>query len=231
MVSIEYNGGLGNKFFQYVAAYIFAKKFNLNIQTSPTYNSFNLPILEGDKYEDEIIDVDDNNFLVLLKSEKLKNAHYKFIGFYQIKEFILDYRDEIKSIFELKYDDVDKNLVFVIYRIGDIVGTMNMLPIEYYIEMLKALKCKGGYITSDTLNHKNILYLSHMFNLEIYDNDANGTIDFAKNFNNLILSEGTFSWWIGFLSNAKNIIYNERPRFWHGDIFVLPEWKGVKFFN
>jgi hypothetical protein len=29
------------------------------------------------------------------------------------------------------------------------------------------------------------------------------TINFAKNFNNLVLSQGTFSWWIAFLSKAK----------------------------
>jgi hypothetical protein len=55
------------------------------------------------------------------------------------------------------------------------------------------------------------------------------TIDFAKNFNNLVLSEGSFSWWIGFLSHANNVYYNERPRFWHGDIFVVSKWKKLKY--
>ncbi len=67
------------------------------------------------------------------------------------------------------------------------------------------------------------------FNLEIYNASPLNTIDFAKNFKNLVLSEGTFSWWIGFLSNANNIYFNERERFWHGDIFVFPEWKALKY--
>lgn len=229
MVSIIYAGRLGNNYFQYVAAYIFAKKFNLSLITPPIYNVFILPIIQGNIYDNQVIDVNDDNYLNLLKSDKIENAHYRFVGFYQIKEFILEYRDEIKAIFDLKYNNVDKNLVFVSYRIGDILNTKNILPIEYYIEALNKLNCIGGFISSDTLNHPNILELSKMYNLELYDNDANNTINFAKNFNNLVLSEGTFSWWIGFLSNAENIIYNERPRFWHGDIFVLPEWKFLNY--
>jgi hypothetical protein len=231
MVSIIYAGRLGNNFFQYAAAYIFAKKFNLTIITPPIYNIFNLPIIQGNIYDNQVIDINDDNYLSLLKSDKIENAHYRFVGFYQIKEFILEYHNEIKSIFNLKYNDVDKNLVFITYRIGDILNTKNMLPIEYYINALHSLNCSGGFISSDTLNHPNVLMLANDFNLKLYDNSPNETINFAKNFNNLILSEGTFSWWIGFLSNAKNIIYNERPRFWHGDIFVLPEWKVINISN
>jgi hypothetical protein len=53
-------------------------------------------------------------------------------------------------------------------------------------------------------------------------------IDFGKNFNNIILSEGTFSWWIGFLSQAETIFCNKRDYFWHGDIF-LDRWKKLSW--
>lgn len=229
MVSIIYAGRLGNNYFQYAAAYIFAKKFKLSIITSPISNFFNLPKCEGNTFDNKIVDVDDNNFLELLNSESIEKAHYRFVGFYQIKNFILEYENEIKSIFNLSYDIVDKKSVFVIYRIGDILGTNNMLPIEYYIEALKNLNCNEGFISSDSPDHPNVLKLSEYFNLKIYYKDPNETINFAKNFNNLVLSEGTFSWWIGFLSNAEKIIYNKRPRLWHGDIFVSPEWKFLNY--
>jgi hypothetical protein len=229
MVSINYNGRTGNNLFQYVAAYIFAKKFNLKISSYIVDNNFNLPSLENGIIGDTKIDVDDSNFMDLLESNSLELAHYSFVGYYQIKEFIIKYRNEIKSLFKLDYDNQDSNEVFVAYRIGDLEGLRQMLPIEYYQEALSKLNLKKGYITSDSPDHPNVINLMREFNLEIYDASPLDTINFAKNFNNLVLSEGSFSWWMGFLSKAENIYYNERSRFWHGDMFVIPEWKALKY--
>ena len=229
MVSINYSGRLGNNLFQYVAAYIFAKKFELKISSGVVENKFDLPLLTGESNYYNIVDVDDNNFMSLLESESLEDAHYRFIGYYQNRDFIIKYKSEIKSLFNLKFTEVPNDQVFVAYRIGDINGERQMLPIEYYQEALRKIGATNGFITSDTPNHPNIIQLSKDFNLIIYNELPLETIDFAKNFNNLVLSEGSFSWWIGFLSSAENIYYNERPRFWHGDMFVIPEWKPLKY--
>lgn len=229
MVSIIYNGRLGNNLFQYVAAYIFAKKFNFKISSGVVDNKFNLPSLYGNIHTNKIIDVDDNNFMFFLTSESLENAHYRFVGYYQLKDFILQYHNEIKKLFDLSYNPTPNDEVFVAYRIGDIEGIRQMLPLEYYKDALSKINATSGYITSDSPNHPNVIQLKNEFNLKNYNNSPIETIDFAKNFNNLVLSEGSFSWWIGFLSFAENIYYNERPRFWHGDIFVIPEWKPLKY--
>ncbi len=229
MVSIVYSGRLGNNLFQYVAAYIFAKKFHLKISSDVVENKFNIPSLTGIENNYPIIDVKDSNFMSLLESDYLKPAHYRFIGYYQNSDFILKYTSEIKSLFKLNFKETPKNQVFASYRIGDIGGKRQMLPIEYYQDALKKLNTNGGFITSDTPDHPNIIKLINEFNLTLYNNSPLETIDFAKNFSNLVLSEGSFSWWIGFLSSAENIYYNERPRFWHGDMFVLPEWKPLKY--
>lgn len=229
MVSIIYAGRLGNNLFQYVAAYIFAKKYNLKISSGIVENNFDLPSLAGDVTGGIIVEVNDDNFMTLLESEILEPAHYRFVGYYQNRDFILKYANEIRSLFNLTFTDIPKNEVFVAYRIGDIKGQRQMLPIEYYQEALRNINAKSGYITSDTLDHSNVAQLVNEFNLKLYNNSALETINFAKNFNNLVLSEGSFSWWMGFLSNAENIYYNERPRFWHGDIFVFPKWTPLKY--
>jgi hypothetical protein len=228
-VSIVYSGRLGNNLFQYIAAYIFAKKFNLKISSDIVPNNFDLPSLVGDITNDIVINVDDTNFMLLLESETLTTAHYRFIGYYQNKDFILKYHKEIKSLFNLKYTTVPNDEVFVAYRLGDIDGERSMLPIEYYQDALRTINVKSGYITSDTPSHPNVLQLIDEFNLKLYNDSPLETINFAKNFNHLVLSEGSFSWWMGFLSLAKNVYYNKRPWFWHGDMFVIPEWKELNY--
>lgn len=229
MVTINYKGRLGNNLFQYIAAYFFAKKFNYSMISNVVENCFILPQLNGLVYNNSELIVNDSNFLELLNSETIEPRHYIFDGFFQIKNFVLNYKNEIKSLFNLSYDEINKDEVFVMYRIGDIGGLRQMLPIEFYQDALTKISPKSGYITSDSPTHPNIIKLSKEFNLTIYNDTPIETINFAKNFNNLVLSEGSFSWWVGMLSNAKNIYYNQRERFWHGDIFVFPEWYSLNY--
>jgi hypothetical protein len=126
-VSINYNGRLGNHLFQYVAAFIFAKKFNLSLNTIFFDDKFKFPQLNGSVHVDNKLIVNDSNFLELLNSETIEPRHYIFDGFFQIKDFVLNYKNEIKSLFDLSYDEINKNEVFVMYRIGDIEGIRQML--------------------------------------------------------------------------------------------------------
>ena len=80
MVSILYGGRLGNNLFQYVAAYIFANKFGFKISSGIVENKFDLPSLTGKVIDGPLIDVDDNNFMSLIKSDKLDDGHYRFVG-------------------------------------------------------------------------------------------------------------------------------------------------------
>ena len=229
MITIVYKGRTGNNLFQYIAAYIFARKFNFKINTPVVKNIFNLPLLQGTEAVSKTIYVGNNNYMSLLESDTLKHAHYIFVGYYQIKDFISKYKEQIKSLFTLSYTETNKDDVFVAYRIGDMEGKRSMLPLEYYQHALRELNAKSGFIASDTMDHPNVIHLIKEFTLKPYNNTPLEQINFAKNFNNLVLSEGTFSWWIGFLSQAQNIYYNLRPRFWHGDIFVMPDWKPLEY--
>lgn len=230
MVTIVYQGRLGNNLFQYAAAYIFARKFGFALSARMPNSIFELPlptttgIEKSDSLLRETIEVGNENFMALLRQDSVKNAHYRFKGFYQLRDFILEHGDEIRGMFSLDYQEQNPSDVFVAYRIGDIANLRQMLPIQYYQEALTRLGAKSGYITSDSPDHPNVKKLSEQFNLKVFRDTADRTIDFAKNFDNLVLSEGSYSWWIGFLSKAKNIYYNDRERFWHGDMFVLPDW-------
>ncbi len=80
---------------------------------------------------------------------------------------------------------------------------------------------------TDTPEHSLVKELIGSYNLRILNGSPAECLAFAKNFNKLILSSGTFSWWIGFLSKAETIYYPIPSKPWHGDIFVYPEWQGI----
>ena len=102
IVSISYAGRLGNHLFQYCAAYIFANKFGFKIISNTVENIFDLPILSGNYFEIPIIEVTDDNFLDLLESPYLNPAHYRFVGYFQLKGFVEKYENDIKKIQKLK---------------------------------------------------------------------------------------------------------------------------------
>jgi hypothetical protein len=100
-----------------------------------------------------------------------------------------------------------------------------MLPLEYYEDAISKINFTKGYISSDTIEHEFCQKLINKYNLIPFNSFSPiDVIDFAKNFKNIILSDGTFSWWMGFLSDNSKIICNERDYKWFGDIF-LNEWE------
>lgn len=229
MITINYQGRLGNNIIQYFAGKILAEKNNLQLN----YNSSVLDYWH--KYFDihhnnkgmigkDIEYISDDNFLDKL-SNPLSNKHYILNGFFQKKDFLHTYSKYIRDSFSLSYDEIDKNHVFVHYRMGDTENSRSMLPIDYYKEALSKINYDIGYISSDSIGHPYIIELCNKYNLKPIQLSPLDTINFAKNFQQIVLSEGTFSWWIGFLSKAEYVIFNKRSYNWFGrDIFDFPEW-------
>lgn len=163
------------------------------------------------------------NNLVFDELLDLKNIDngINYDGYFQTKKFISEYKDEILSHFTLKYENVDKNKVFVHVRLDD--ARKYNKGIEYYRKALDSLNVLSGYISSDSPDDELVKTLIKEYNLILYNDTPIKTINFAKDFNNIILSKGTFSFWIGYLSKAENIIYPDNASF-HGDIF-LDKWE------
>jgi hypothetical protein len=234
MVTIEYQGRLGNNIIQYLAGYIFAKKHNFKLSTPPSSYSgnfggfFKFKEFHGERVGDSLVVVNDENFLKLLESDSLGNNHYHFDGFFQTKQFLEKYKTDLLDIFTLHYENTPHDFVFVHYRIGDIIDDRRMLPLEYYKEALDKIKPKGGYISSENINHHFCTQLITEYKLTPYQSDPLSTINFAKNFNNIILSEGTFSWLMGFLSNSEKIYCNSRDYRWCGDI-NMSNWNNLSW--
>lgn len=223
MIYINYQGRFGNNLFQYFAASILSEKFNQSI-----FNRFTNKIFEynidhnNDVYDDNLIVTDENIFEIL----KLKSIDKNLLlnGFFQNRT-ILEFLKLNKYLFSC--NDLQKSGTFVHVRLGDISNDEACCSIEYYRKALKGLN--GGYISSDSPHHDIIKNLSNEFGLQIFENSPENTIIFGCQFENKILSLGTFSWWIGFLGNQNNVIcpIQKEYREWHGDIFPFLNWKQV----
>ena len=238
--------------FMWAAAGLFCKKHNLflNMPTTlpkfknkpddpePVSTGFGEPNSSvqiktdfGLRYcEEPAIVVNTKNYLDLLNSEYVMDAHYLFRDYFQLKEIVLQ-REAIKQIYKCKVNKRDSKEVFVAFRLGDATFSRARLPLEYYDEAISRLYisgCNRGYITSENIEHPDVQFLINKFGLVPYTNHIPlEKINFAKDFDNLVLSEGSFSFWIGMLSEATNVYINDRRHIysWHGDVFVFPEWK------
>jgi hypothetical protein len=234
MITIQYQGRLGNNMIQYFAGRILAEKSGLFLSKNPHYDYwhkyFGIEAPNTMQIGTEIENIHEENFLNRLEQKQLPLKHYVLKGYFQKKIFLHTYKKYIKNIFNIIYNNTDPQQVFVHYRIGDTQNTKSMLPIEYYEDALSRIDCRGGYIASDSINHSNINKLYKTFNLIPINLSPIDTIHFGKNFNNLVLSEGTFSWWIGFLSKADRVVCNRRDYQWFGsDIFDFDNWQKLNW--
>ena len=244
MIEITKRGRLGNNIFQNVAAAMFSKKFDLKVKDYLQFESmeilgFKFP--SGTKsFDNEEILVNDNNYVSLFEKKEI-DCGLKFNGIFSnhIPEFIKNHKEEILSNFDLTYGEPNNDLL-VHVRLGDL--TRCNPGLEYYCKVIESLTYDKGYITTDEPDNELILALIKKYNLNLCKLRPANTIAYGKNFNNLILSKSTFSWWMAFLSKAENIIYpsyenyeGEEKNLWGTPALMLfrinNRWKGVSVTN
>ena len=242
-VKIKYRGRSGNNLIQYLAAKLFCEKHSLALETPPIcdgafftqgYNFGSPWGIEGNQGANTSnkpkITLTDDNFLDFFNSptQQIQENSYMMYGFFQGHGVIPAHWNKVRDYFKLTYDPKPSDHVFVAYRLGDLQNSSHMLPLEYYQTALRQLKFTEGFITSDSLSHPNIISLQEEFGLVPYNNgDPMDKISFAKNFKQIILSEGSFSFLMGFLSSGAHIICPRRPARWGGKFLTHPEWNGL----
>lgn len=236
MIKLQYRGRLGNNLIQYAAGHILAKRTGMTLDTAPetvyantgnykTSSSdeirittnfgdvFNIEPVTGYSNSDTI-ELNDKNYYNYLNNPNLEIG-YELAGYFQDSRLLCDHRTEILDLYQYNKSpeiNISPDDAFFACRFGDcLVTNRTYCTIEYIENQLKTNRSnfQRVYMTSDSLDHPPLVELINEYNITPYNNHPLHKILFASNFNNLILSAGSFSYWMAYLSEATNIVvYN-----------------------
>lgn len=230
------NGRLGNQIIRNLAVSLLAKKHNLKVDyyNKELINNLGIELFSGSNSYDNIQSLTDDNYFTVYNSDELNcdlNPNNNYFQTKEITNILYNYlhRDEIKSkiIENNKFKEryAKNNDLFVHIRLTD-VAQYNP-GITYYANAIKNIKFDNLYISTDDKNHNIIIELLQLYpSSQLIDYDETTTIQFASTCKDIILSHGTFSAVIGYLSFFSNVHYPiyELNKIWYGDVFSIENW-------
>jgi hypothetical protein len=124
------------------------------------------------------------------------------------------------------------NDLFIHIRLTDV--SQNNPGSKYYLNAIKMVNYDNIYISTDEKTHPIIGEIIEVYpSIIIIDSDEIRTIQFSSTCKNIILSHGSFSAIIGYLSFFSNIYYPEYDygKIWYGDMFSINGWNKVNHLN
>jgi hypothetical protein len=188
--------------------------YDLNLSyNKESYNCYETPIqLLGNHSVSDDFAHPDFNLQTILEDPTPRKIQLD--AYFQKKKYFLPFRDKIKEWFDPQVYPVSKEDIAVHIRIGDLRCpnlTKNLLPVEYYETAINYFGPGQVILCTDSPNDDIIKYLVSKYDAKIFQDTEKNTISFLSAHNNLVLSQGSFSFWAGFLCDGKNII-NAIPR-------------------
>lgn len=213
------NGQLGNQIVRNLATSFIAKKHNLviNYSNNEKIKHLGIDLFCGEnKYKDTQI-LTDNNYFEILNEEKINfnvNPNHNYFQTKKISDKIwkhLNSNEIMNNIIEKnkhKNRYKNNNDCFIHIRLG-IVAKWNP-GFEYYDSILSTLDVDNIYIATDTNNHEIVQKLLKKYqNSQLAGNDLVDIIHFGSTAKHVILSYGTFSAIIGYISYYSTVYYKK----------------------
>jgi hypothetical protein len=231
------NGRLGNQIIRNLAVSLIAKKFDLyvNYHNNELINKLGIELFSGKQTYDTVHHLNDDNYFTVYMGDKINynlNPNEAYFQTKEITNLLHEYlhTDIIKSIiieknpFNNRYNN--NNDLFIHIRLTD---TSHFNPgLNYYVNTIKNINFDSLYISTDEPNHPivhSIIKLYPTCNLIIHYDEIT-TIQFSSTCKNIILSHGSFSAVIGYLSFFSKIYYPEyeKDKIWYGNMFSIKDW-------
>ena len=229
MITVKYDGRFGNRLFQHFMAVVMAENNGQGI-----HNPFPTSIdkLKYSHQEEssinELIEVNDENCDTFINAKNI-SSDIHLIGYFQKKEVVEKFAERKKKLFNDIGEKKPIKGTYIHIRLGDhLPHPERCCPLSYYEKALERVDFDGDlYLSSDSPDHPIVQALMLKYDFKFLDLDEENTILTASRFDNKILSMGSFSWWIGFLGNQKNVICPDLNDYecWCGKIFPSLGWK------
>ena len=234
------NGRLCNQIFRNLAVSIIAEKHDLfvNYSSFDIICSLGIDLFVGKYTYTKTIELIEDNYFEFLQQSGLNTNLDPNKRYFQSKDisiFLHNYlhKDVIKTNIINKNPFANRynanNDVIVHIRLDD-VSKYNP-GIAYYLHVLSIIQFDDLYITTDEINHLIIRQILQKYkNAKIlYRCNETQIIQFASTCKNVILSHGSFSAIIGYLSFFSNIYYPEYEptKMWYGDMFSIDGWNQI----
>ena len=175
---------------------------------NPDHNSYDNPIqrLGGLSLSNDLCHPDFDIFQIINDKTPRKII---LDGYFQKKKFYTPFREDIIKWFNPKKYETSHNDLAIHIRIGDLRlghNTKHLLPYEYYIHNIENIPHEKLFICTDSPNDCFVKFLNNKYKAETFIDNEKNTISFLSSHNNLVLSQGTFSFWASFLCNGLNIV-------------------------
>jgi len=235
------SGRLCNCIIRSVFSSLIAEKYNLYFEYElyPEIKSLGIPLfINGNVYHNTVIDFKDEDFHKYMYETELRSNIFVLHTYFQnpyCAKYLRDYfnKPEITNSIKThnKYNEryQANNDVYIHVRLGD-CETRNP-GFNYFNQVLEKIQFTNGYISSDSLEHPICTQLIQKYKLKPLVMNEIDTIMFGSTCENIILSNGTFSWMIGVLGYHSTIYYPDPNlrELWHGDIFIFDDWNKVQY--
>lgn len=234
------NGRLGNQIIRNLALSLIAKKHNLNvvyynnelitrlgIELFCGNNKFKTTILLTDSnyismYYNKNLDFNLNPNRNYFQTREITNILYKYLHTDIVKKRIIEFNP-----FKERYNK--NNDLFVHIRLGDVI--CHNPGIDYYVNTIKTIHFDNLYISTDSKDHDIIKKIINLYpNTILVNYDEIKTFQFGSTCKNVLLSHGSFSAVIGFLSFFSNVYYpNKNPGWCPLEMFEDKSWNAVTY--
>jgi len=238
-------GRLGNIFFGNMALHFIAQNHEIPIQYTreKEFNELGLTFYKTQGcalVNPTPLVINEANFMDLIRSKESSGNHiFTYEGtFFQTKEFALYLADyfsnpkhqaPIKAANPFRERYTTNSSVYVHVRLGDKMND-NISSKAYFEKALNAIPFQDGYISSDTPHHPIVEQLAEEYKLTLIHDTEIRTLQLASTCRYQVLSQGTFSFMMAILGFHTEVVqWPQIKRHWHGNIFVIPEWKEVEW--